>query len=269
MPLSNDILVENDPYIMALRRQGNTTLNAYRRADGTVYYSGQPLPSTPVGEQPLPSDRTTLPVDDMVDFLPDIDFEKNQRYSVEDEDQNEDGNVGMQSYPSISAWLQNMRTSYAPGIKQFGEDLKKMPGSFVEAAKTIPSAISNFSKTILGRDKNYNIADEPEFNEERYKAEAKARHDPQAERELLAKHEDRPGQYDPEIDYAEGGTIQRTPMEMPQPSNPGMADDLQRNLSEGEFVIPADVVKYYGTKFFHSLIEKAANPQKGLLAKNS
>src|SRR3990167_7774390 len=153
MPLSNDILVENDPYIMALRRQGNTTLNAYRRADGTVYYSGQPLPSTPVGGQPL--DRAApLPIDDVVDFLPDIDFEKNQRYRVEDEDQSEDGNVGMQSYPSISAWLQNMRTSYEPGIKQFSEDLKKMPGSFVEAAKTIPSAISNFSKTILGRDKN-------------------------------------------------------------------------------------------------------------------
>lgn len=72
---------------------------------------------------------------------------------------------------------------------------------------------------------------------------------------------------DPYADMAHGGQVQRQPEELPQPTNPGQADDLQRNLSEGEFVIPANVVKYHGTKFFEGLIEKANTPKKGLLAR--
>lgn len=34
-------------------------------------------------------------------------------------------------------------------------------------------------------------------------------------------------------------------------------DDVPANLSEGEFVIPANVVQYYGVKYFNGLIEKA------------
>jgi hypothetical protein len=38
----------------------------------------------------------------------------------------------------------------------------------------------------------------------------------------------------------------------------GVADDLPRNLSEGEFVIPAHVVRQYGEDFFNDLIGSSA-----------
>lgn len=66
-----------------------------------------------------------------------------------------------------------------------------------------------------------------------------------------------------------GGPVIRQPQEAPRPPNPGRADDLQRNLSEGEFVIPADVVKHYGLNHFDQLITKARSPKKGLLTQTN
>ena len=59
--------------------------------------------------------------------------------------------------------------------------------------------------------------------------------------------------------FAEGGLVERgqvseDPMAAPMGVNPGKADDLQRNVSEGEFVVPKDVVDSKGEEFFQKLI---------------
>ena len=60
--------------------------------------------------------------------------------------------------------------------------------------------------------------------------------------------------------FADGGVIERgqdpaDPMAAPSGAIPGRSDDLQRNVSEGEFVIPADVVKAKGVDFFEKLTD--------------
>lgn len=70
--------------------------------------------------------------------------------------------------------------------------------------------------------------------------------------------------------FANGGSPMPSPtaiMPPPQadPQNPppigstpsNVADDIDAKLSEGEFVLPADVVKFYGVDYFHKLITKA------------
>lgn len=39
-------------------------------------------------------------------------------------------------------------------------------------------------------------------------------------------------------------------------------DDVDVKLSEGEYVVPADVVQYYGVKFFENLRDKAKDELK-------
>lgn len=74
--------------------------------------------------------------------------------------------------------------------------------------------------------------------------------------------------YNEQWGMADGGPVERLSSDSKRPPNPDTADDLPRNLSEGEFVIPKNVVHYYGTKHFEDLIENVNNPTKiSLLAK--
>ena len=61
---------------------------------------------------------------------------------------------------------------------------------------------------------------------------------------------------------ADGGLIKRLDKELPRPTEPDVADDLQRMLSEGEFVIPVNVVEHFGVKFFTDLISVVPPPEK-------
>jgi hypothetical protein len=61
---------------------------------------------------------------------------------------------------------------------------------------------------------------------------------------------------------AEGGLVERLDTELPIPAEPDVADDLQRNLSEGEFVIPVHVVEHFGEKFFADLISAVPSLEK-------
>lgn len=61
------------------------------------------------------------------------------------------------------------------------------------------------------------------------------------------------------VGFANGGLIERgqiaeDPTAAPMGVNPGKADDLKRNVSEGEFVVPKDVVDSKGEEFFQKLI---------------
>lgn len=60
---------------------------------------------------------------------------------------------------------------------------------------------------------------------------------------------------------AEGGPVERDPVsgnEVPPGSEPhNVRDDIPAMLSEGEFVIPANVVKYYGVEKFDKMIDQA------------
>ena len=70
---------------------------------------------------------------------------------------------------------------------------------------------------------------------------------------------------DPDDPYtweADGGLVERLDKELPRPTEPDVADDLQRMLSEGEFVIPVNVVKHFGEKFFSDLISAVPLPEK-------
>jgi hypothetical protein len=60
--------------------------------------------------------------------------------------------------------------------------------------------------------------------------------------------------------YEGGGLVERKQLEEPAPINEEVADDLLRNLSEGEFVIPVHVVKYFGEKYFAELINSVPQP---------
>jgi Arc/MetJ-type ribon-helix-helix transcriptional regulator len=45
---------------------------------------------------------------------------------------------------------------------------------------------------------------------------------------------------------------------VPVGSNPvEVRDDIEASVSEGEYVVPADVVRYYGVKFFEDLRQEA------------
>ena len=61
--------------------------------------------------------------------------------------------------------------------------------------------------------------------------------------------------------YAEGGTVEVDPVsgnEVPTGAMPEeVRDDIPAKLSEGEYVVPADVVRYYGVKFFEDLRSEA------------
>jgi hypothetical protein len=63
--------------------------------------------------------------------------------------------------------------------------------------------------------------------------------------------------------YADGGLVQPGPGDPPPPTgmNPGRADNITAKVSEGEFVIPADVVRQFGTQHFEKLIQKARQPK--------
>lgn len=60
---------------------------------------------------------------------------------------------------------------------------------------------------------------------------------------------------------AEGGRVERDPIsgnEVPPGSEPhNVRDDIPAMLSEGEFVIPANVVNYYGVSKFNKMIDEA------------
>ena len=60
---------------------------------------------------------------------------------------------------------------------------------------------------------------------------------------------------------AEGGPVERDPVsgnEVPPGSTPeNVRDDIPAMLSEGEYVIPADVLKFFGVNFFEKLRTKA------------
>jgi pyruvate/2-oxoglutarate dehydrogenase complex dihydrolipoamide acyltransferase (E2) component len=62
--------------------------------------------------------------------------------------------------------------------------------------------------------------------------------------------------------YAEGGLVDRRPKEGKSPPNAGVADDLPRNLSEGEYVIPKHIVDHFGEKFFEDLLDTIPPPQE-------
>ena len=68
----------------------------------------------------------------------------------------------------------------------------------------------------------------------------------------------------------EESLVDRKPTDTPMPPGTeeeiGVADDLPRNLSEGEFVIPAHVVKHFGENFFNDLIG-SVKPPKALMKK--
>ena len=72
----------------------------------------------------------------------------------------------------------------------------------------------------------------------------------------------------PRVDEAK--LVDRKPTDKPTPMGTeeeiGVADDLPRNLSEGEFVIPAHVVKHFGENFFNDLIG-SVKPPKALMEK--
>jgi len=65
--------------------------------------------------------------------------------------------------------------------------------------------------------------------------------------------------------FADGGQPSPSQAPAPDPKNPppigaspqNVADDIPAKLSEGEFVMPADVVKFYGVAHFQKLITKA------------
>jgi len=65
--------------------------------------------------------------------------------------------------------------------------------------------------------------------------------------------------------YAEGGLVNRRSKEGKSPPNAGVADDLLRNLSEGEYVIPKHIVDHFGEKFFEDLLETIPPPKKTLV----
>ena len=62
--------------------------------------------------------------------------------------------------------------------------------------------------------------------------------------------------------YAEGGLVDRRPKEGKSPPNAGVADDLPRNLSEGEYVIPKHIVDHFGEKFFEDLLDTIPPPEE-------
>jgi hypothetical protein len=62
--------------------------------------------------------------------------------------------------------------------------------------------------------------------------------------------------------YAKGGLVNRRLREGKSPLNAGVADDLPRNLSEGEYVIPKRIVDHFGEKFFEELLETIPPPRK-------
>lgn len=88
------------------------------------------------------------------------------------------------------------------------------------------------------------------------------------------------------LGFADGGVPMPSPsmvQQQPQadPHNPppigsspqNVADNIPAKLSEGEFVMPADVVKFYGIDHFHKLITKAKEgmlqiAQQGLIKGN-
>jgi hypothetical protein len=63
--------------------------------------------------------------------------------------------------------------------------------------------------------------------------------------------------------YADGGLVQPGPGDPPPPPgmNTGRADNITAKVSEGEFVIPADVVRQFGIQHFEKLIQKARQPK--------
>jgi hypothetical protein len=87
----------------------------------------------------------------------------------------------------------------------------------------------------------------------------------EAEEEAAEIKEETERQIDIEVDeweFADGGLVERLNKELPRPPEPEVADDLQRNLSEGEFVIPVHVVEHFGEKFFTDLISAIPPPEK-------
>ena len=56
---------------------------------------------------------------------------------------------------------------------------------------------------------------------------------------------------DVEVDPVSGNEV--PPGSMPEE----VRDDIDARLSEGEYVVPADVLRYYGVKFFEDLRAKA------------
>lgn len=66
--------------------------------------------------------------------------------------------------------------------------------------------------------------------------------------------------------FADGGVIQRgqSPNDPVAPTGVpvGQADDLQRNVSDGEFVVPADVVDKKGTEFFDKLVQSTRQAEQ-------
>lgn len=68
-------------------------------------------------------------------------------------------------------------------------------------------------------------------------------------------------------EYAEGGMIMDPEQEVPVGALPSeVADDVDIKASEGEYIIPANVVRYLGLEKIESLIEKA---KKGLAEKEA
>lgn len=67
---------------------------------------------------------------------------------------------------------------------------------------------------------------------------------------------------------AEGGVVERGAAPM-DPQRPQGKDDLTRKVSEGEFVIPADVVKRLGTEHFEKLIQKTRDQEKEVRAEQA
>ena len=58
--------------------------------------------------------------------------------------------------------------------------------------------------------------------------------------------------------YAEGGAVEASGIPTPDqyPGGP-KADDVRVDASEGEFIVPAETLKWYGEKHFEGLLEKA------------
>ena len=66
------------------------------------------------------------------------------------------------------------------------------------------------------------------------------------------------GDQPPRIDPVSGNEV--PPGALPSE----VRDDIPARLSEGEYVVPADVLQYYGIKFFEDLRSKAKTDLAGL-----
>ncbi len=311
-----------------LRDSGQTILNAYRTADGTLYYGITPRirpaidSAGPMGSYPDAPIAAPTPEEPIIDVTPesqiiqdpnyaqylleqDIADEERERRAMEEQAAADVGKTG--------AWVNGKWDPDAPKghasytgdnpvkdfLRDIGESFRRVFSGATEAGGEMVAGLPEVGRrarqdaqgviatargepgrtTYTGVDPNVPDEDylvgkpqpidqsnrqvispisstpsrfaQEDFDNDEEEAPSRAS-------ELYKEYEDQA--YDEMFGYADGGLVNRLPREAPAPPNAGVADDLPRNLSEGEFVIPKHVVDHFGEQFFQGLLDTVPPP---------